>query len=74
MFATPALQADVRVDSFKVNQNTIGNIQLLADRRADGWVALNATVLGTENDIRAEGRYHPVQETENIALMWQLPG
>jgi hypothetical protein len=68
MFATPAVQADIGVDSFKVNQNTVGNIQLLADRRANGWVALNATVLGTETDIRAEGQYHPTQETDNLSL------
>jgi translocation and assembly module TamB len=55
MFATPAVQADIGVDSFKVNQNTVGNIQLLADRRANGWIALNATVLGNETDLRAEG-------------------
>ncbi len=68
LFETPAVQADVKVDSFKVNQNTIGTIQLLADRQANGWIGVKTTVLGRDNDIRAEGRYHPVDTVNNVSL------
>lgn|GEM_PF-2465672 len=68
MFETPAVQADVRVDSLQLNQNAVGNIVLVADRQASGWIGVKATLLGNENDVRAEGRYNPVLETDNISF------
>ncbi len=68
LFETPAVQANVRVDSLKVNQHTIGNITLNADRQASGWIGLNAALLGGQNDLRAEGRYNPSLEADNVSL------
>ncbi len=68
LFETPAVQADVRVDSLKLNQNAVGNIALVADRQASGWIGVKATLLGNENDLRAEGRYNPSLEADNISF------
>ncbi|MBD0254682.1 MAG: translocation/assembly module TamB domain-containing protein [Cytophagales bacterium] len=68
LFETPAVQADVRVDSLKLNQNAIGNIALTADRQASGWIGMKLTLLGNDNDLRAEGRYNPGLETDNISF------
>ncbi len=68
LFTVPVVQAEVKVDSFKVNDNTIGNIAILADRQNNGWIGVNATVLGLDNDIRLQGKYNPADSVDNVNM------
>lgn len=67
LFQIPLLQADLNVDTLKVDQYAIGHVELQADRNRDGGVGAQLTVNGPGNDIDVQGAYYPDRETDNLS-------
>ena len=61
----PVFTADLSIDDFNMNRDTVGNIKLQVNNQTENTYTVNANITGRGNDVVLEGIYHPKPVNDN---------